>query len=75
LFVFEHDSDAWIWKREAIKLWEEAGDEVLGGGAGEGEGAGPAGLDWGWIEVFIRVISNKELLVCRCQVRHGSGTR
>ncbi len=40
LYVFEHDSDAWIWKREAIKSREEAGDEVLGGGAGEGEGGG-----------------------------------
>ncbi len=33
------------------------------------------GLDWGWIKVFVRVISYKELLVCRCQVRHGSGRR
>jgi hypothetical protein len=40
LFVLEHDSDAWIWKRERIKSLEEAGYEVLGGGAGEGEGEG-----------------------------------
>jgi hypothetical protein len=40
LFVFEHDSDAWSWKREAIKSREEAKDEVLGGGAGDGEGEG-----------------------------------
>ncbi len=40
MFVFEHDSDSWIWKREAIKSREEAVDEVLGGGAGEGEGEG-----------------------------------
>ncbi len=32
----EHDSNAWICKRQAITSWEEAGDEVLGGGAGEG---------------------------------------
>ncbi len=36
-FLFEHDSDWWILKQEAIKSREEAGDEVLGGGAGEGE--------------------------------------
>jgi hypothetical protein len=36
LFVFEYDSDAWIWKREAIKSREEAGNAVLGG-AGEGD--------------------------------------
>jgi hypothetical protein len=36
LFVFDHDSDAWIWQLEQIKSREEAGDEVLGDGAGEG---------------------------------------
>jgi hypothetical protein len=30
-------------------------------------------LDWGWIKVLKQVISNKELLVCRSQARHGSG--
>ncbi len=30
LFVFEVDSEVWIWKQEAIKY--------VGGGAGEGEG-------------------------------------
>jgi hypothetical protein len=32
--------DAWIWKREAMTLLEEAVEKVLGGGAGEGEGKG-----------------------------------
>jgi hypothetical protein len=27
---------------------------------------------WGWNGVFLQVISNEELLVCRCQVQHGS---
>ncbi len=45
LFVFEHDSNAWICKRQAITSQEEAEDEVFGGGAGEGEGGG--GRDWG----------------------------
>jgi hypothetical protein len=40
LFVFEHDSDAWICKRQVITLQEEAGDKVLGGGAGAGEEEG-----------------------------------
>jgi hypothetical protein len=29
LFVFEHDSYAWICKRQAISSLEEAGDKVL----------------------------------------------
>jgi hypothetical protein len=38
LLLFEHDSDAWLWKQEATILLEEAGDEVIGVGADEGEG-------------------------------------
>jgi hypothetical protein len=53
MFVIEHDSNAWICKLQAITLREEAGYEVLWGGAGEGEGGVAClGMDWGILEVF-----------------------
>ena len=47
LFVFEHDSNAWICNRQAITLREEAGGMVQ---AKVREG----GLVWGWIGVFCK---------------------
>ncbi len=63
--VLQVSSTTWKWE-ELTFGGEEAGDKMLWGCTGEGGGGG---LVWGWIGVFLRVFSCRELLFYRAVVR------